>query len=83
MAKKKSKKPATTASPHAPPSIDDDGLLDDLAAQIDEKDADSQQTAATVISQVDHARADELEANARSSKDRWKARQVRTPFVHL
>ena len=77
MAKKKVKKVISPPpSSELPPFQDDDGLLDDLAAQLDDGSADSQ-TAATVVSQVDHAKADELEATARGSKDRWKARQVR------
>ena len=81
MAKKKIKKIVSpSSSSDLPPDVNDDGLLDDLAAQLNDQSADSQ-VAATVVSEVDHAKADELEANARSSKDRWKARQVRTSFI--
>lgn len=82
MAKKKAKKVISQPPPSELPTGDDDGLLDDLAAQLDDQSTDSQ-TAATVVSQVDHAKADELEATARGSKDRWKARQVRISFKWL
>lgn len=77
--KKKSKAAPMNSMENPAPGIDDDGLLDDLMAQIDGGNA-SQEVAATVVQQVENKKADEIEATAgkKDSRARFEARKVRS-----
>lgn len=60
------------------PELDDEGLLDDIMAQIDVGNT-SQQETATVVQQVQTNRAEQIEATSgkKDSKARFEARKVR------
>lgn len=91
MAKKKKSKAAqstTSSVPIAVPDSVDDGLLDDLLAQLDEKDAAQQQEAATILHEADlNAQAETLEsdpsATKKDSRARFEARKVRRCVYQL
>ena len=76
---KKVLSPTRAATPPPEPSLDDDALMDDLLAQLDEKDKASTQEAATVLSEVSAKNAVEAEAAApKRSRSRHEARLVRS-----
>lgn len=80
--KKKSKKAAVPVPEPPPPpaDADDDGLLDELVAQLDTQDTAVQENAATVIQELDQAnKAEEVEAKSskKDSRSRFEARKVR------
>lgn len=85
MAKKtKSKASSNTAydaTTAAPAAADNDDLLNDLLAQIDEKNAAQQQEAAIIVQEVQlNDKAEELERDPSAKKDsrsRFEARKVR------
>lgn len=84
MAKKKKSKVSSNVTydaTAAPVPVDNDDLLNDLLAQIDEKDAAQQQEAATVLQEVQlNDQADKIERDASAKKDsraRFEARKVR------
>ena len=81
--KKKAKKgvvPVPEPPPPPPADADDDGLLDELVAQLDTQDTAVQENAATVIQELDQAnKAEEVEAKSskKDSRSRFEARKVR------
>lgn len=74
--------PTRHATPPPEPLHDDDALMDDLLAQLDEKDSASRQEAATVLSEVSEQKTAEAESAPKRSRSRHEARQVR-PATHL
>jgi OTU domain-containing protein 6 len=79
MAKKNKLKKAVNSFPEASPPIDDDdGLVDDLLAQLDSRDEVVQQESANVLNDMQlNQQADQLEATSKQdAKSRFKARQV-------
>jgi len=80
MAKKNKLKKAVNIFPEASPPIDDDdGLVDDLLAQLDSRDEVVQQESANVLNDMQlNQQADQLEATSKQdAKSRFKARQAR------
>ncbi|KAJ7940683.1 hypothetical protein B0H13DRAFT_25410 [Mycena leptocephala] len=80
MAKKNKLKKAVNSFPEASPPIDDDdGLVDDLLAQLDSRDEVVQQESANVLNDMQlNQQADQLEATSKQdAKSRFKARQAR------
>lgn len=66
-----------------PPIVDDEGLMDDLFAQLDSKDKAVQGESAAILQEADlNTFADDLDsAPNNDSKNRFKARQVRTVLM--
>ena len=80
---KKLLSPTRAVTPPPPePHMDDDTLMDDLLAQLDDRDKGSKEEAATVLSEMNVQKtAEDAAATAsakQDSKSRHKARQVRT-----
>jgi hypothetical protein len=77
---KKLLSPTRSVTPPPEPSLDDDTLMDDLLAQLDEKDKASKEEAAAVLNEMSIQKVAES-ANAapkQDSQSRHKARQVRS-----
>lgn len=81
--KKKSRKAAAPVSELPPPlqtDVDDDGLLDELVAQLGSEDGAVQENAATIIQELDQTnKAEEAESKSskKDSRARFEARKVR------
>ncbi|KAJ6496633.1 hypothetical protein C8R47DRAFT_349375 [Mycena vitilis] len=75
----KLKKAVDFVSNSPPPADDDDGLVDDLLAQLDSRDETVQQESANVLNDMQlNEQADEIEAASKQdAKSRFKARQAR------
>lgn len=78
---KKAFSPAKALAPQDPPAepiIEDDGLMDDLFAQLDSKDKTVQEESATILQEADmNAVAESLDSAPKNdSKNRFRARQV-------
>ncbi|GJE87204.1 OTU-like cysteine protease [Phanerochaete sordida] len=70
--------PSRAAPPPPPPEPqDDDALMDDLLAQLDEKDQASKAEAATVLGEVAQQKAEQADAAPSRSRSRHQARQAR------
>lgn len=73
----KLKKALSPSNPSPPPPAEDDGLLDELYAQLDSKSPAVQSEAAVVLEQVKSNEAHELENDPKQdSRTRFEARQV-------
>lgn len=64
-------------TPAPEPDPDHDALMDDLLAQLDEKDQSSKQEASTVLKEVAEQKAEQADAAPSRSKSRHQARQAR------
>ncbi|KAJ7685140.1 hypothetical protein DFH06DRAFT_30874 [Mycena polygramma] len=75
----KLKKAVDLISNSPPPADDDDGLVDDLLAQLDSRDETVQQESANVLNDMQlNKQADQIEAASKQdAKSRFKARQAR------
>ncbi|CEL51745.1 OTU domain-containing protein 6B OS=Danio rerio GN=otud6b PE=2 SV=1 [Rhizoctonia solani AG-1 IB] len=81
MARKRDKIKKVFSPPPAEPTpvvAQDDGLEDDLFAQLDSRDAETRNEAAEVLQSVENAKADEAaEKSRKDSKSRFQARITR------
>ncbi|KAJ6547516.1 hypothetical protein B0H19DRAFT_1166076 [Mycena capillaripes] len=80
MGKKNKLKKAVDIFPHmSPPADDDDGLVDDLLAQLDSRDETVQQESANVLHDMElNKLADQIDGSSKQdAKSRFKARQAR------
>ncbi|KAF8212283.1 hypothetical protein K438DRAFT_1806285 [Mycena galopus ATCC 62051] len=79
MGKKTKLKKALDILPSPPPPDEDDGLMDDLLAQLDSRDQTVAQESANVLNDMQiNEQAEALEAAAKQdAKSRFKARQAR------
>ncbi|CAE6414009.1 unnamed protein product [Rhizoctonia solani] len=81
MARKRDKIKKVFSPPPAEPTpvvAQDDGLEDDLFAQLDSRDAETRNEAAEVLQSVENAKADEAaEKSRKDSKSRFQARIAR------